>query len=352
MKTLLTRRQLLAQVLPQAIVGCGVAALAKNAAAQEAKKENGKAMTIQTVLGPIPAANFGFALPHEHVMCDFIGADKTSRARWNGEEVIAAILPNLRQLKERGATGFVDCTPAYIGRDPRVLRQLAEQTGLHILTNTGYYGGAGDKFLPAHAYTESAEQLAARWIDEWKNGIEDTGIKPGFIKIGIDEFPKGTTQLSSVDAKLVQAAALTSRETSLPVTCHTGGGPAGHAAALLFAQSKGVPQKFIVAHSDGHGPEINRKIAQLGSWVSFDGIGYRPLEEHLKIVLPVLEQHAERLLLSMDSGWWNVGEPNGGKIKNYNYLSDTFLPALRQSGASDATIQQLTVANPARAFAL
>ena len=75
----------------------------------------------------------------------------------------------------------MDCTPAYIGRDPRVLQKLARQTGLHILTNTGYYGGANDKFVPKHAYEESAAQLAARWVGEWKNGVEDTGVKPGFL---------------------------------------------------------------------------------------------------------------------------------------------------------------------------
>ena len=307
-------------------------------------------MKIQTVLGPIAAAAFGFALPHEHVLCDFIGADKTGRDRWNVDEVAGAILPNLQQLKARGVTGFVDCTPAYIGRDPRVLRKLAQHTGLHLVTNTGYYGGADDKYVPKHAYEESAAQLAARWVAEWKNGIEDTGVKPGFIKIGVDEVSPTDKRLSDIDAKLVRAAARASRQTGLSVTCHTGGGPAGHAAAVLFAEEKGDPARFIVAHSDGHGHEINRKIAALGSWVSFDGIGYRPLEEHLKIVQPLLGKHADRILLSMDHGWWWVGEPKGGNIRNYNYLSDTFLPALRKAGVADAVIRRLTVENPARAF--
>ena len=311
-----------------------------------------KPMTIQTVLGPIPVAAFGFALPHEHIMCDFIGAEKTNRERWNVDEVTAAILPNLLQLKERGVTGFVDCTPAYIGRDPRVLRQLAQQSGLHIVTNTGYYGGMNDKFVPQHAFQESAEQLAARWIGEWQNGIEDTGIKPGFIKIGIDEIPETATQLSAMDAKLVRAAALASRSTGLSVTCHTGGGRGGYEAARLFIETGGQPSRFIVAHSDGHGQQFNRKIAALGCWVSFDGIGYRKLDEHLAIVLPLLEEHAERILLSMDRGWWWVGEPKGGAIKDYNYLSDTFLPALRQAGVKEDIIRQLTVRNPARAFGI
>jgi phosphotriesterase-related protein len=30
---------------------------------------------VQTVLGPIPASKLGVTLVHEHVMCDFIGAE-------------------------------------------------------------------------------------------------------------------------------------------------------------------------------------------------------------------------------------------------------------------------------------
>ena len=83
---------------------------------------------LQTVLGPVPIAEFGPALIHEHVMCDFIGAEQTGRHRWDVDAVVKRMAPYLKQLKERAVTGFVDCTPAFIGRDPRVLKRLAEET--------------------------------------------------------------------------------------------------------------------------------------------------------------------------------------------------------------------------------
>ena len=123
-------------------IGTGVSAVAAIAAG------GGRAFagetaggTIQTVLGAVPAAELGFALPHEHVMCDFVGAGETGRHRWEVDAVVARMKPVLAELKARGVKTFFDCTPAYIGRDPRVLRHLAEATGLHIVTNTGYYGG-------------------------------------------------------------------------------------------------------------------------------------------------------------------------------------------------------------------
>jgi predicted metal-dependent phosphotriesterase family hydrolase len=303
-----------------------------------------KEPTIQTVLGAIPASSFGVALTHEHVMCDFVGAEKTGRHRWDVDEVVRTMRPHLEAVKKAGVTGFVDCTPAYIGRDPRVLKRLAQETGLHIVANTGYYGGANDKFVPKHAFAETEEQLAARWIAEWKHGIEETGVKPGFIKIGVDEARNG--QLSEIDAKLVRAAALASAKTNLAVVCHTGGGPAGFAAAKLFAAPK---HKFIVAHSDGHGLDINKQVADLGAWVSFDAISRKPLETHLKLVLAMLEKHSDRLLLSQDNGWYAVGEAQ--KIRCYTYLVEKFLPALRDAGVTKTTIQKLTVDSPAVAFA-
>ena len=115
----------------------GAALLTVIASANALPTPEAPEMFVQTVLGPIPASKLGVTLVHEHVMCDFIGAEQTSRHRWEVEAVVKRMLPVLRQLKERGVTGFIDCTPAYIGRDPRVLQQLAEETGLHIVTNTG-----------------------------------------------------------------------------------------------------------------------------------------------------------------------------------------------------------------------
>jgi predicted metal-dependent phosphotriesterase family hydrolase len=307
---------------------------------------------IQTVLGPIPPEQLGLTLPHEHILCDFIGAAETSRDRWQVDEVVQVMRPPLEQLKARGFTGFVDCTPAYIGRDPRVLKQLAQQTGLHLLTNTGYYGGAGDKFVPRHAFDESADQLAGRWVREWERGIEDTDVRPGFMKIGVDEAKGDPAMLSEIDAKLVRAAAQASKRIGLSVTCHTGGGPAGLAAAKLFIAEGGVPERFVVAHSDSHGIHFNEQVAELSVWVSFDAISRKPLDQHLKLVTAMLEKHANRLLLSHDNGWFEVGKPGGGKVRDYNFIPDTFLPALKRQDVSDALLRRLTVENPAKAFAV
>ena len=305
--------------------------------------------SIQTVLGPIPASSLGFTLPHEHVMVDFIGAQKTDRARWNVDQVVVRMKPFLMAAKQSGIRGFVDCTPAYLGRDPRVLKKLAQDTGLHILTNTGYYGDGKGLYLPESAQSESSSEIAKRWLLEWQDGIDGTGIRPGFIKIRVDGEEAERSRMTEMDRKILGAAAQVSSKTNMAVTCHSPG-PSGLAATLSFAAQGGKPAKFIVAHCDDNGVELNRKIAAAGSWVSIDSIGRKPVKDYLSIVMPLLEKSPDRLLMSMDSGWFHVGEPDGGKIDGFTALPDQFLPALREAGVSPAQISRITVENPATVF--
>jgi hypothetical protein len=119
-----------------------------------------------SVTGPIHAEQLGTTLPHEHVMVDFVGAERVSRDRYDSDEVFSVVLPHLRDARRLGCQTLVECTPAWIGRDPALLARLAHASGLNILTNTGYYGAASGKFIPRHAREESAQvERRARQVD-------------------------------------------------------------------------------------------------------------------------------------------------------------------------------------------
>src|SRR5262245_49921372 len=185
--------------LSQAMLGLGsVAAFSSGCNSVKVGRVHGQVMSV---LGPIDPDKMGTTLSHEHVLVDFIGAAKVSRDRYNPDEAFAAALPHVQRVQALGCQTLVECTPAYLGRDPALLQRLALATKLHILTNTGYYGAAQNKFLPAHAFTDTADQLAARWFHDWREGIEETGVRPGFIKIGVD-----AGKISERHRKLVRAA--------------------------------------------------------------------------------------------------------------------------------------------------
>ena len=216
----------------------------------------------------------GVTLMHEHVLVDFIGAAEVSRSRYDADAVVAMVLPYLRQVRALGCQTIVECTPAYLGRDPRLLQRLSRRPACTILSNTGYYGAAEDKHVPAFAFTETVEQLAARWIREAERGIDDTAIKPAFMKIGVDAAP-----LSEIDAKLVRAAARTHRETGLPIASHTGTGAAAMAELDLLEAAGVPPSAFIWVHAQSERDgTFHVRAARRGAWVEFDGISPSSLD--------------------------------------------------------------------------
>jgi phosphotriesterase-related protein len=303
--------------------------------------------TIQTVRGPMGASEMGSALPHEHVLVDFAGAEKVSRSRYDADEAFRVILPHLQDLKKRGCRTFFECTPAYLGRDPLLLRRLSGASGLHIVTNTGYYGAANDSAVPKHAYTETAQQLAARWTAEHRGGIEGTGIRPGFIKTGVDAGP-----LSEIDRKLVEAAALCHLETGLTIAVHTGDGTAGREVLSVLGRLGVSPAAYVWVHAQNAKDAATRAwAAQQGAWVELDGMGPDTLDEHVEAVVDLFRRGRHgRVLVSQDAGWYHVGEPGGGTYRPHTFLFDTFVPAVRARGLGEADVRRLLVANPAEAF--
>jgi len=304
---------------------------------------------VMTVLGPIRPSEMGMTLPHEHVLVDFVGAEQASPSRYDAEAVFKTALPHVRRVRALGCRTFVDCTPAFIGRDPGILKRLASAAGLNILTNTGYYGAANDKFVPRHAYDETAEQLSQRWVREWQQGIAETGIRPGFIKIGVDSGP-----LSAIDRKLVQAAALTHLESGLTIASHTGNSVAALEQIEALKEAGVDPNAWIWVHAKRE-PDAGAvfKAARSGAWIEFDSIGPTRISQNVELVKAMKDARLlGRVLISQDAGWYHVGEPGGGKFQPFDTLFVEFLPALRRAGFSQSEINALTIANPAAAFGI
>jgi phosphotriesterase-related protein len=304
---------------------------------------------IQTVRGPMDAGEMGRALVHEHVLVDFAGAENVSRSRYDADEAFRTILPHLRDLQKRGCRTLFECTPAYLGRDPLLLRRLSEASGLHVVTNTGYYGAANDIAVPRHAYAETARQLAARWAAEFRGGIEGTGIRPGFIKTGVDPGP-----LSDIDRRLVEAAGLCHLETGLTIAVHTGDGTAGLEILSVLGRLGVSPEAYVWVHAqNAKDPATRAWAAQQGAWVELDGIGPGTLDDHVEAVVDLVRRdRSDRVLVSQDAGWYHVGEPGGGSYRPYVFLFDRFLPALRARGLGQADVRRLLVDNPAEAFTI
>lgn len=314
---------------------------------------------VMTVTGWVEASQLGRMLPHEHVTTDFLGAEKLPAPRYDRDAAFAVLRPAFDALAARGVKALAECTPAHIGRDVPLLKRLSEATGVRIITNTGYYGAVDNKFLPRHAHTETEEQLAARWLAEWRDGIAGTGIRPGFLKLGVGNGP-----LPELHAKLLRAAARVHRESGLTIAVHTGDGEAARDQVRLLREMGLAPVAWIWVHAQNDPGPIQIELARRGAWISLDGysLATRNPERYRNLLLDHKEAGTlGRLLISHDDGWAVEGEaaagatlkPFGnGNPQPYASIFERLLPDLRAAGFTEEAIHQLTVLNPAQALSV
>jgi phosphotriesterase-related protein len=303
---------------------------------------------VQTVSGPMPVSELGVTLMHEHIVTDLRDPSARKPGDYSRDEAVRVALPHLDELRRAGCRTLVEITPIHIGRDPLALRILAEKSGLNIVCATGIYGAAKQRFIPDYALRESAEELAVRYAREFREGIGDTGVKPGIIKTGVN----AATPLPEIERKLVRAAALAHKQTGLTVASHTGPGAPALEELEILASEGVAPKSFIWVHAQSEKDhEIHRRVAREGAWVEFDGIRPKSMDWHLECVRGMAEAGLlHRTLISQDAGWYRPGEPGGGDYRSYALLLAEFVPKLRASGFSEQDVEQLLVNNPAAAL--
>jgi phosphotriesterase-related protein len=302
---------------------------------------------IMTVNGPLNPEELGTSLPHEHFLVDFIGADSTGYNRWNRDTVISKVLPYLLEAKHAGVNTIMECTPAFLGRDPVLLQRLSQLSGVNIITNTGYYGAINNKALPASAFSTSADQMVEIWVNEWQKGIDSTNIRPGFIKIAV----AGDSVLSSVHEKIVRAAARAHLKTGLTINAHTG--PDSPAIAeLLVMKEEGVdPSAFIWTHAQAGSQAARVRLAKEGAWISLDNVMVDNIDNYLTMLLNLKQNNLlHKVLISHDAGWYDVINPDSVTYRGYISIFTHLKPALLNAGFTEQEWQMLTVGNPKEAY--
>jgi phosphotriesterase-related protein len=299
-----------------------------------------------SVTGPIRPDQMGFTLPHEHIMSIF-GGPIAQHTQYDEEKLLGVVIPYLKKLKILGLNTLCDCTTAYFGRRADLLKTISLETGIHILTNTGYYGAANDRYVPEHAKTESVDQLTKRWLSDWTEGIDGTGIRPGFIKIGVD-----SGNLSPIDLKLVRVAAQTHLHSGLTIAAHTSNSVDAAFDQLQALKEEGVhASAWIWVHANNvKENDALLYAAKAGAWIEFDGIRASTFDRHIECV-NLMKKHGylNQVLLSHDGNSFRYGDR---LFKPYESIFTDFVPGLKEAGYTDREIMQLTVVNPSNAFTI
>lgn len=301
---------------------------------------------LVTTLGPKTADEFGMILPHEHVFVDLRDPALPDFAQADAADVIALMAPELDRARAAGVTAIVECTPVGVGRRADLLKAVSDATQYPLVVPTGIYR---EPWIPAWAHDASMETIRDWMLRELQDEIEESGVRAAWIKLSA-----GDDGLTAAEMKILQAASAAGSATNAVIGSHTIRGRVVQDQLWIIEAAGYSPERFIWIHTQAESDfALHLEMARRGAWIEYDWIGNPDDDaQYIERIQRVLDAGlGDHLLLSHDRGWYSPGEPGGGIPKPFTYISETFLPKLRAAGIDEATIRQLTVTNPFRAFA-
>jgi phosphotriesterase-related protein len=314
--------------------------------------------TVETVRGPVDAAELGTTLMHEHV---FILQPEALQnyghafgpPYWNEQERLDDGVVKLRAVREAGIRTIVDPTVPGLGRYIPRLQQLNRRVDLNIVVATGVYAFLE---LPNFLAYRPVDAIAELFVREIQEGIDDTGVKAAFLKCAVERHG-----VIGDIPRILAAIAAASIETGVPVMVHTNAVARTGLAALETLAGHGVdPRRIVIAHAgDSNDLDYLRSIADTGAWLGCDRFGiehFNPLPDRINTLLALLsEGYGDRIHLSHDAACFYdfmIGDPAfADENPDYLLISNQVVPALLDAGVTHAQIDELMVANPQRFLA-
>lgn len=300
---------------------------------------------LWTTLGPRTEADLGMILPHEHVFVDLRTPDQPGYAQADADEVVRLMAPQIERIKTLGITALVECSTGGVGRRADFDLAVSLATDFPIVVPTGNYR---EPWIPAWVGEASEAALEAWMVRELEESFDEADFRAGWIKISA-----GDDGITPLEAKILRAAARAGQRTGAVIGSHTIKGRVVMDQLDIIEAEGYRADRFISIHTQNETDfSLNLAVAERGAWIEYDHVGREPDE----VVLPLIEKalaagRGSQLLLSHDLGWFDPALPGGGVPRPYTHLSEVLLPKLRASGVDDATIVQLTHANPFAAFA-
>jgi len=360
---------------------------------------------IMTVLGPIEPKGLGLASMHEHILYD--GSVYKKRffdlfpsqeqlpvqeddpvtleniyhhrqnflLSWDGVSMHEkdVMSEELTDFKKSGGSAMIDVSVPGLRSDLPAIKELSKNSGIHVIATTGLYS---EDSWPDRFQSMSIKDYEQYMTHEIENGIENTDIKAGHIKVAIEGGP------TEQEIKLLKAAVHVSNETGLALSIHLG-------VMLTLDQIRRIvsialeegidPGRTIMCHmqnsiacmdlkklvQDPKSRELtldfNKEIMDQGFIAGHDCFGhdYKMVLmgwlgstewQNLAAVYELCQQgYADRITLATDTYLKILTRRYGGG--GYCHLTTSVLPLLKEVGVKKSHIEMMTIKNPARILA-
>ncbi len=335
--------------------------------------------SVMGVNGPIKACDLGFTLPHEHLFTDLrcywdvveymsdirkysrkITPDiklEVSKTPWAfPDNLVLDDLPSaiseVLAFQAVGGKTIVDVSPyPGMGRKPSGLCRISEITGLNVIMASGRYTD------PSMSDTEKQldiEDLKSRFFQEFLNGVEGSGIKPGLLKVG---FVSKIDKIAEI--RSLRAAGRVQQIVGCALAIHPHiWEPDSHQLLDILEEEGCNLHKVILCHQDYLGDQLDylNSLVKRGCYLEFDTFGSGLINDPMwmctedtklqHVVNQINLGNMDHILISgdvcmkiMQNCWGGIGFKN---------IPSNVIPALAARGIHPEIINQIVIENPAK----
>jgi phosphotriesterase-related protein len=300
-----------------------------------------------TAAGDIPADQLGFTLGHEHLTWASPGWHTDPKGSMPREEMVRSVIEQVQAAKDGGVDTMFDATPAEMGRDVSLAREVSLATGMNIVWCTGLYA----RWPTPYFYEKPVEEITEIFLHELVNGDEATGTHPGFIKLAVNDV-----EFSAYERKAMDAVAAAYEKKPTPILVHT-----EHRVGLPVLQylvtELGIDGKsVIVGHADLT-PDLEYLVRLVDEFDAYLGLDHFGCTFHgtdamrRALVLAMCHMgYSRRILLSQDTFASISGVP-ALKWADYpdwkfTHMNQKVIPALLKAHVTTADIETMTRKSP------
>jgi phosphotriesterase-related protein len=342
-----------------------------------------------TTAGPLARDQIGDVLAHQHLFVEFGANPPTAYVDADPDMVYEVVGPWLEEAKELGIGTFVDPTPLGVGRRPDIIKEAADRAELPTMMVTGIYR---EPYMPDWVYAASVDEIADFFRDELENGVGETGVPAGWIKLS-----QNGTGMTLTERKILEAACIVAQETGAAIGSHLAiwGSSAGPTALSVIDALEGFgcpldEQRFIWIHAgveagaSGSPTEVTDLVSansgmdylvaalERGAYLSLDSVGspfwggtFADYADNIERIQQFVDAgYEDRIIIGSDTGWFDPGQPAGFELEevdgvwtmvgdyagDFSMVPGEFVPAMREAGFSDELITRLMQDNPWSAY--
>jgi len=219
---------------------------------------------IQTVAGLIDPESVDYLDVHEHLVAhapqEVVAAD-ADLALDEPRHVHA----DLHALQKDRRALVVEMTTVDYGRDSAALRALSDQTGVRVVSATGFNVG---RYCRPYCEGRDPDEIAAISIADVTAGADSTDVRCGVVKFGTSQ-----DRIDPWEEVAARAAARTHRATGCPILTHTHAGTMAEQQLQLLADEGVDPSAVTLGHMDRN-PDLalHQRLAATGAFLSYDQI--------------------------------------------------------------------------------